>query len=148
VRDWGTVPGALPKWLDERNNIHLPHNSYNADLSAPNPGLGQGRRAASLLRFLAFPDRPARKAVPAIASSVSGCNGSSVGSPPKNAPVDVNCRQKSVPMSTAHATHTPSAFTEIRGSRRQTALALIAALTVAVSSTLIAAMLIALGVAA
>jgi hypothetical protein len=51
-------------------------------------------------------------------------------------------------MSTAHATRTPSPFTEIRGSRRQTALALLAASAVAVSSTLIAAMLIALGVTA
>jgi hypothetical protein len=67
---------------------------------------------------------------------------------PENTPVDVNCRQKPGLMSTAHATRTPSPFTEIRGSRRQTALALTAASAIAVSSTLIAAMLIALGVTA
>jgi hypothetical protein len=67
---------------------------------------------------------------------------------PRNASVDVNGRQKPGPMSTAHATRTTSPFTEIRGSRRQTALALIAASAVAACSTLIAAMLIALGVTA
>jgi hypothetical protein len=67
---------------------------------------------------------------------------------PENTPVVISRRQKPGPMSTAHATRTTSPFTEIRASRRQTALALIAALAVAASSTLIAAMLIALGITA
>jgi hypothetical protein len=67
---------------------------------------------------------------------------------PENTPVVISRRQKQGLMSTAHATRTPSPFTEIRGSRRQTALAFTAALAVAASSTLITAMLIALGVTA
>jgi hypothetical protein len=67
---------------------------------------------------------------------------------PENTPVVISRRQKPGSMSTAHATGTTSPFTEIRASRRQTALALIAASAVATSSTLIAAMLIALGITA